>query len=354
MKNLSKLRLVAQRLVGSTCKTPLDVARWMLAVQAQDLPAAKWALGLRAPGAALADVDAALTNGSIVRSWPMRGTLHLTPAEDLKWMLALATPRVLAGAKARQQALALDAKTFGRAREVAHEVLAGKKQLTRSALLAAFDAAKLNAEPHRGYHMLWYLAQTGSICLGPSEGKDQSYVLCDEWIATSRELERDESLGELARRYFLSHGPATLKDLARWAKLTMPDARLGLELAKPALAHHDGYYFDERTVVSETSPVLALPAFDELILGYEDRTCSLPVEFADRVVPGGNGIFLSTIVANGEVVGTWVRTQKAKEIVVAARPFKKLTAVASKGFERAAAAYGEFVGRAVRVTADRR
>ncbi|MEO8846915.1 MAG: winged helix DNA-binding domain-containing protein, partial [Kofleriaceae bacterium] len=335
MKHLSKLRLVAQRLVGSTLATPLEVARWMLAVQAQDLSAAKWALGMRAPGTTVADVDAALANGSIVRSWPMRGTLHLTPAEDLKWMLALATPRVLAGAKQRQQALQLDAKTFSKARDVAHEVLAGKKQLTRSALLAAFNAAKLDAEPHRGYHILWYLAQTGSICLGPSEGKDQSYVLCDEWIAAPRELLREESLGELARRYFLSHGPATLKDLARWAKLTMPDARVALELAKPALAHHDGYYFDEHTVIADDSSVLALPAFDELILGYEDRTCSLPARFSERVVPGGNGVFLSTIVVRGEVVGTWARTQKAKEVVVEARPFTKLTVAATKGFERA-------------------
>jgi Winged helix DNA-binding domain len=349
MKNLSKLRLVAQRLVGSTFTTPLEVARWMLAVQAQDLPAAKWALGIRAPGTKLADVDAALTAGTIVRSWPMRGTLHLTPAEDLKWMLALATPRVLAGAKARQQALKLDDKTFGKARDVAHKVLAGKKQLTRSALLEAFNVAKLNAEPHRGYHILWYLAQTGSICLGPAEGKDQSYVLCHEWIAAPRELAREESLGELARRYFLSHGPATLKDLARWAKLTMPDARIALDLAKPALAHHDGYYFDERTVVPETSTVLALPAFDELILGYEDRTCSLPAEFADRVVPGGNGVFLSTIAVNGEIVGTWARTQKPKEVVVEARPFTKLTAVATKGFERAVATYSAFLGKPVRV-----
>ncbi|MEO8845843.1 MAG: crosslink repair DNA glycosylase YcaQ family protein, partial [Kofleriaceae bacterium] len=210
------------------------------------------------------------------------------------------------------------------------------------------NEAKLNAEPHRGYHILWYLAQTGSICLGPAEGKDQSYVLCDEWIAAPRELVREEALGELARRYFLSHGPATLKDLARWTKLTMPDARVALELAKPVLAHHDGSYFDERTVVAD-APVLALPAFDELILGYEDRTCSLPAQFADRVVPGGNGIFLSTIVANGEVVGTWARTQKAKEVVVEARPFTKLTAAASRGFERAIAGYSAFLAKPVRV-----
>jgi hypothetical protein len=351
MKQLAKRRLAAQRLIGSTFKTPLEVARWMLAVQAQDLPAAKWALGMRAPGTTLADVDAALTSGAIVRSWPMRGTLHLTPAEDLKWMLALATPRILAGAAKRRQALALDDKTLSKTREVAHRVLSGKKQLTRAALLEAFNAAKLNAEPHRGYHMLWYLAQTGSICLGPAEGKDQSYVLCDEWITTSRALEREEALGELAQRYFLSHGPATINDLARWAKLTMPDARIGLALAKPALAHDDGYYFDEATLaIATATPVLALPAFDELILGYEDRTCTLAARHADRIVPGGNGIFLSTIVVNGEAVGTWARTQKAKELVVEARPFDKLTAAAAKGFARAIADYGRFLGKPVRVT----
>jgi hypothetical protein len=350
MKQLAKRRLAAQRLTGSTFETPVEVARWMLALQAQDLPAAKWALGMRAPGATLADVDAALTSGKIVRSWPMRGTLHLTPAEDLKWMLALATPRILAGAAKRQQALDLDAKTFARTREVAHRVLAGKKQLTRSALLAAFNTAKLNAEPHRGYHMLWYLAQTGSICLGPADGREQSYVLCDEWITTSRELARDEALGELARRYFLSHGPATIDDLARWAKLTMADARIALALAKPALAHDDGYYFDEATKVAAATPVLALPAFDELILGYEDRTCTVGAEYADRIVPGSNGIFLSTIVVNGEAVGTWARTQTAKELVIEARPFGKLTVAAAKGFARAIADYGRFLGKPVRIT----
>ena len=95
--------------------------------------------------------------------------------------------------------------------------------------------------------------------------------------------------------------------------------------------------------------MLALPAFDELILGYEDRTCTVAAEYADRIVPGGNGIFLSTIVVNGEAVGTWARTQKAKEIVVEARPFAKLTAAATKGFERAIATYGAFLGKPVRV-----
>lgn len=347
MNELSRLRMAALRLVGSTLKSPAEAVRWLLAVQAQDLPGAKWALGLRVPGAKLADVDAALAAGSIVRSWPMRGTLHLTAAEDLPWMLALLTPRVIAGLAKRQAELSLDALQLAKARDVASQVLAGKQQRTRKELLAAFDTAKLDANPHRGYHILFYLAQTGHICMGPGD----SYVLIADWIARPRMLDREASLGELALRYFRSHGPATLADLVRWAKLTMPDAKLALERAKPELAvYRRTYYMDPRTPeIDAEVPVLALPGFDELILGYADRTCTLPEHHADAIVPGGNGMFISTIVANGEVIGTWARTPGAKEIVVEARPFERLTTAAANGFARAIAAYGAFVGKPVRI-----
>ncbi len=347
MNELSRLRMAALRLIGSTLKTPTEAVRWLLAVQAQDLPGAKWALGLRVPGCTLADVDAALAAGTIVRSWPMRGTLHLTAAEDLPWMLALLTPRVIAGLAKRQVQLALNAKQLAKARDVASKVLTGKQQLTRKELLAAFDKAKLDANPHRGYHILFYLAQTGHICMGPGD----SYVLIEEWITKPRVLDREASLRELALRYFRSHGPSTLDDLVRWAKLTMPDGKLALERAKPELAiYRSTYYMDPRTPeIKADVPVLALPGFDELILGYQDRSCTLPAAHADAIVPGGNGMFISTIVANGEVVGTWARTPKPKEIVIEARPFAKLSAATQQGFTRAAASYGAFVGKPVRV-----
>ena len=116
-------------------------------------------------------------------------------------------------------------------------------------MFAALDKAKLNADPHRGYHMLFYLAQTGVVCMGP----DDSYVLVDEWIKTSRELVRDAALGELALRYYRSHGPATVADLQRWGKLTVGDAKLGTQLAAPELAKHEDYYFDEATLAIEAA-----------------------------------------------------------------------------------------------------
>jgi hypothetical protein len=182
-------------------------------------------------------------------------------------------------------------------------------------------------------------------------GPDDSYVLVDEWIKTSRELVREAALGELAVRYYRSHGPATVADLQRWGKLTAGDAKLGTQLAASQLAKHEDYYFDEATLaIKAPTPVLALPGFDELILGYEDRTCTLPEEFAERIVPGGNGVFISTVVANGVAVGTWARAQKPKQIAITAKPFAPWPAAVAKGFARAAAAYGAFVGKPVSVT----
>jgi len=276
----------------------------------------------------------------------MRGTLHITPAEDLEWMLALMTPRVLAGLTKRQTELKLDAKTLGKAGDVARKVLAGTR-LDRAGMFAALDKAKLNADPHRGYHMLFYLAQTGVVCMGP----DDSYVLVEEWIKTSRELEREAALGELALRYYRSHGPATVADLQRWGKLTAGDAKLGTQLAAANLANHEDYYFDEPTLaIAAATPVMALPGFDELILGYEDRTCTLPENYAEKIVPGGNGVFISTVVANGVVVGTWARTNKPKHIAITPKPFAPWPAAVTKGFAKAAAAYGAFMAKPVSVT----
>jgi hypothetical protein len=158
------------------------------------------------------------------------------------------------------------------------------------------------------------LAQGGVICFGPTSGKEQCLVLVDEWV-NSRKPERDEALYELAARYFCSHGPATVKDFARWSGLRMPDARAGLALAEPRLTRltvDDVEYFMDAAVADsfaqfrkEAAGVFLLPGFDEYLLGYADRSAVLPPEFADRIAPGANGMFKATVVSEGQVVGTW-------------------------------------------------
>ncbi len=327
----------------------------MLAMQAQDLPGAKWSVGLRARQTTEASVDAACDAGEIVRSWPMRGTLHLVPAEDLRWMLELTAPRALASAASRRAFLGIADADVERARAIAVASLSGGRILARDAILAAIAAGGVSTDGQRGYHLLWYLAQTGTLVLGATAGRQQTFALLDEWVPEPRRLEHDEALGELAFRYFRSHGPATLRDLARWSGLTMRDVRRGVAVSRGMLAdlELDGvtYHLAPETLSSAAPAprVYLLPGFDEYLLGYQDRSAALAPEHGAAVVPGSNGMFMPTIVAAGEVVGTWKRTVRAREILVEPLPFGPLSAWVREGLVEAAREYGAFLGRPSRL-----
>jgi hypothetical protein len=178
--------------------------------------------------------------------------------------------------------------------------------------MALLENAGISTDGQRGYHLVWYAAQTGLICFGPMEGKQQTFVLLDEWVPDARHLEGDEALAELAKRYFLSHGPATVNDFAWWGGLTLTDARRGLAAAGPLLASDaiDGReMWLAKEAHSQTPPaqphIRLLPGFDEFLLGYKDRSDVLDPAHAPHIVPGGNGVFKPTVVVGGQVVGTW-------------------------------------------------
>jgi hypothetical protein len=354
-RRLTALRLVAQRVGEHDYSTPVDVVRWMLALQAQDLPGVKWSVGLRQAAGSVASVDAALDAGEVARSWPLRGTMHLVANEDLRWLLALTTPRAITATARRRAALGLTASDLERAREIVGAALSGGRAQTRRTLLATLEAAGVSAVGQRGYHLLWYLAQTGTLVLGPTHGAQQSFVLLDEWVPhPARHVERDEALGELALRYFRGHGPATERDLARWSGLTITEVRRGLAVCGARLATReiDGitYHLAPETVActARVTRVHLLPGFDEYLLGYGDRSAALAPEYSALVVPGGNGMFKPTIVADGLVVGTWKGARSAREVVVDAAPFERLAAAVERGLEQAVQAYGAFLGRPAR------
>ncbi len=353
---LTALRRVAQRLSSRVFPDVAAAARTMLALQAQDFAGACWSLGLRVDGATEATVLDALARREVVRSWPMRGTLHMVAAEDLGWMLSLTTERLIRGAATRRAQLGLDDAQLAHARTLARDALSGGRRLTREALLAVFDQAGLSTASQRGYHILWHLSQTSLLCFGPPEEREQTFVLLDEWVTAPRRLDRDQALGEFARRYFSSHGPATVHDFAWWSSLRMKDVYRAVAVAGDALATIgvDGtsYLLDPALLdAPEPAPdVLTLPGFDEYLLGYQNRSAALPAAFAPRIVPGNNGMFLPTIVVDGQVVGTWKRTKRARHIAVEAQPFTAMTKRARDGFTRAADHYGRFMGAPVEVT----
>lgn len=356
-RRLTALRLASQRIAQRDGSTPADVVRGMLALQAQDFPGVKWSVGLRVQASSEAAVDAAFQQGEIVRSWPLRGTLHLVAAEDVGWLLELTSPRVLGSAASRRAYLGLAEADVEQARGIAVDVLAGRRALTRDALLGAIAAAGVGTAGQRGYHILWYLAQTGTLVLGAPAGRQQTFALLGEWVRAPRRLERDEALGELALRYFRSHGPATVRDLARWSALTMGDVRRGLAICGSQLATLEiegATYHLAPESLQEPRPaagVHLLPGFDEYLLGYADRSAALAPAHAQAVVPGGNGMFKPTIVVDGEVVGTWRRTVTAREVAIEPLLFGPPSGTIHEGLATAADAYGAFLGRPARVRA---
>jgi hypothetical protein len=342
------LRVVAQRIAGPRLPTAADVVRLLTAAQGQDLPGALLSIALRTASGDRAGVEAALNAGDVVRSWPMRGTLHLVAAEDLPWLIGLLGPRVLAGAPARRAQLGITDADIDKARVIAVDALSGGRRLRRADLLRALAEGGVEITGQRGYHLLWYLSQSSTLCLGPMDDGEQRFVLMDEWIPVPRTLDPEEALGELAERFFRSHGPATVKDLARWAGLKAAEARAGLAAVRPGLASLDvdgvEHFLDPRTPEllagcrDEARGTFLLPGFDEFVLGYADRSAVLDPEFAGRIVPGGNGVFRPTVVSDGRIVGTWQWSGRGAKRTVAATPFTAFTDEVASAIPELAAA----------------
>jgi hypothetical protein len=310
--DLLKLRLHSLLLAGGESVGPVGVARHFLAIQAQDFPASMWAVGMRSQST-LADVEKAYLDGQIVRSWPMRGTLHTLPAEDVGWMQRLTSAKVLgASAERRREHLGLERQLIERVRECVVDLLAGGRAVSRAVLLSEVAARGVNIEAHWKYHLTWYLAQTGTLVFGPVAEGEPLLVLADEWIKHPRNLDRAEGLAELAAKYVAAHGPATLDDLAWWSGLGKREVAEGLSLAGDRVARIDSdsrSYWVAPELINAAAPtqpsVALLPAFDEYLLGYRDRTAMLDPAHAPLLCPGGNGIFKPVIIVDGVCAGTW-------------------------------------------------
>jgi len=345
--DLAGLRLSALGIATADAATPLDAVRSMLALQAQDFAGAMWAIGLRVPGSTAVGVETAHAAGDFVRSWPMRGTLHLVAADDLGWMLGLTGQRMVRAAEGRRRQLGLTPEDFTRAEAIARSELSGGRHASRAELLAAFDAGGVSPAGQRGVHTLGQLAQTGVLV---QSGRER-WALLEEWVPEPRRLEPNEALREFALRYMLGHGPATARDFAWWSSLTLTDARAGLAAAADELERIevDGETYYLRPGL-EPAPraVHLLPGFDEFILGYTDRTPQLPKEHWLRIVPGGNGVFFSTVVVDGQVVGIWKRQKATSKVVtMTLTPFGTVSATTMKAVRGRLDRYAEFLGIAV-------
>lgn len=346
---ITQQRLQAQAIADARFATPEDVVRWQVAVQAQDYLGSLWAVGLRMRGADQTAIENAIAQRRIVRTWPMRGTLHLVSADDVRWLLELLAPRVIAANAARlERDFALDAPALTRCRRVVERVLADGRPMPRSDLYAALDAGGIPTAQQRGLHITGRLAMEGLICGGPRAGKQPTFVLLDPWAPQARQLSREEALAELALRYFRSRGPATVQDFAWWSGLTVRDAQAGLGMAQTQLLQRtvDGRAYwhwphDGTTVAAGTLHLL--PPFDEYLVGYKDRGAMVDPAL-NRQVIGINGLVNASIVIDGRIAGIWKRTLRKDTVAIGTTPFVSLKKKEAKALAAAATRYGEFLG----------
>lgn len=347
---IAHLRLQNQQITRSKFATPEALVAWHGAKQAQDYTHAKWAIGLRVPDATDQTIEQAIDAGTIVRTHIMRPTWHFVAARDVRWMMRLTAPQIVLQSIAREKDLGLDPATFNRTNDLIVRALEGGRQLTRQELAAIIEQAGIVTDTHRMVHIMFRAELDLLVCNGSRRGKEQTYALLEERIPPGPVLSREESLAELARRYFTSHAPATIQDFTWWSGLKVGDARTALELIKPDLIsmplEHLTYWMPkDLELPAQLEPsVHLLPAFDEFMVSYKERGASLdPTQTALAIT--GNGIFKPIVVVNGRVAGVWNRTEKNSSVVIEPRLFSNVSNAEIAGITNAAMRFGKFIGK---------
>jgi hypothetical protein len=352
-------RLRAQRLTGALCATPEEAVGLLLGVQAQDFGPAKWAIGVRVGEATDASVEEAFAAGRILRTHVLRPTWHFVLPADLRWLLTATAPRVRARDARRHAQLGLDEATLRRAAEVFAATLRGGHAQTRAGLAAALEDAGVSAAGQRLPYLLMTAELDALICSGPRDGKQHTYMLLDERAPAAAGLSRDAALAELAARFFAGHGPATAKDLAWWASLTLAEARAGIERAADRLQSREVDGMTLWTGVGQRAAALAAGAedpadgpepvvrliqgYDEFVMGYSE-TKGLLARPGSSWVAATPPVGRLVILLDGRVGGFWRRTMEKARVVIEAELIDDWSAPARSALHAEAARYAAFLG----------
>ena len=347
---LLSARLRNQQLTESTQRKSTDVVSWLCAMQAQDYPAAKWAIGVRAPGLQDADVDQAFNDGLILRTHVLRPTWHFVSPADIRWMLALSAPRLHAVNAYYYRQADLDAKLFLKSCAMIHRMLEGGVTLTRAEIADGLNRAKIPAHGLKLAYLVMHAELEGVICSGPRRGKQFTYALLEERAPKAKTKDREEALAELAKRYFASHGPATVRDFAWWSGQTIKDAQQAIDSVKPMLesssiggstvwSADDGHGKASKSVIA-----MLLPNYDEYLIAYKDRGAFVDQSRAANIVARSGGAFSNHLIIDGRLAGGWQRTLNGNSVKIEVAPYKKLTPAQSRAVSNAADCYGEFLG----------
>lgn len=349
LQHIANLRLANQQIAGTKFQSAKETVAWMGAMHAQDYAMSKWAVGARLPNSTEKRIEAAMDVGDIIRTHILRPTWHLVSADDIRWMLELTAPQIQTVMKSRHKELGLTDAILSKSRKILEKTLRDGNHSTREELIPILNKAGIPTDENRASHLFMAAELDSLICSGASKGGKQTFALLDERVPPARPRGRDEALALLAKCYFSSHGPATLDDFDWWSGLSVNDARRALEMVRLDLASEivEGKVFWlSEADIKITDSAFLLPAFDEFIISYTDRSATITFENHKRAV-SNNGMFHPTIVVNGETVGTWKRAIKKDKATVVLEYFAKPTSASHRLIEAASVRYGEFLEKKV-------
>ena len=315
---------------------------------------AKWAVGLRVAGSTEKSIEDAINRGEIIRTHALRPTWHFVSPHDIHWMLDLSAHRIKAAMRTMDKRFGLDDAVFRKTNAIIAEALTQQPDLSREAIVEKLVANNIPTSENRVSHILVRAEMERIICSGKSQGNRQTYALLSERAPRTSKLNRDEALAKLALTYFSSHGPATLQDFNWWSGLTAGEAKHALEMVKhnfvSVTSDDKTYWFTDGFAGHQHHEhrTFMLPAYDEYIISYRDRTAALISENHSKAI-SNNGVFRPVIVTQGKVTGTWRRTLKNKSTILETDFFVPETQPEPKLIAKAFQPFIDFTGRQAQI-----
>lgn len=346
---IAQHRLVSQKLHKKDEHSPKEIVNHLGAIQAQDYAMAKWAIGARCT-ATEKEIEGALNDGKIIRTHILRPTWHFVAAEDIHWMLELSAPQVKRIVNSYAKKQGLDEKKLQKINAKIQKLLGGNKHMTREEIMQELDMTKnSNQEFLNGSIIMMNAELDGLVCNGTRKGKQITYTLLeDKVVKPNVKLAKEEALVKLAKRYFESHGPATILDFSWWSGFPITTCKLTLQTIGSELNSTEiegqtywfGNQFLSRNDFRES--VHFLPAFDEILISYKTREASILVEHQAKAFTN-NGIFKPIILQNGKVIGTWKRTIKKDQVKVEMSFFETIDKKEKAAIFEATTTFGNYL-----------
>lgn len=351
---ISNIRLLSQQITDPQLKTPAELVRWMGAIQAQDYIMSKWAIGLRLKSSSEKNIEEAIDKGEILRTHVLRPTWHFVSPDDIYWMTKLTAAKIKTSLRSRHKQLEITDSILKKTLGIIEKEMADGVSLTRNELALKFHEKGIKTDENRLSHILFCAEFEGVICSGPIKENRPAYSLLSYRVPERKDLGREESLAELAKRYFTSHAPATIQDFSWWSNLSLTEIRRAVDSIKSEFTTEEtdtGKYLLPGSFSWNKNPkssVHLLPAYDEFLISYRDRSHSLHATHNKKTI-SSNGIFFPIVVISGQVAGLWQRSVQKNRLIVSVNTFQEQGKTIKKQIEKKAAEYGKFLDKETNV-----